>query len=322
MHSAGDSVSYCELTPAPFVPTFRSMKWARAIPKSFLLAAAVFALSPATSVFAQTALDRALAELRASDTEWRRERDLYRSQRQSGLIKAEQAAEYAEFVSLLQRQKLENCENVRNIGGDDALKNTDCVIAKAESSGSTQKASLPEPAKTDAEQAGSLDEQLKVLEAELDKELSGAQQRSRAKTAGRVARLPGRDGSGNRPSDRPANGTGADQSAAPPKWSDPGPEKDRDGDGSGETAATGDPSEAKEAGDQTDPNREGVRDPGAGAAGEEKEKSAKADSSAGENGDEDDVVLRQIREAAEKETDPVLKEKLWEEYRKMKAPRS
>jgi hypothetical protein len=32
-------------------------------------------------------------------------------------------------------------------------------------------------------------------------------------------------------------------------------------------------------------------------------------------------VAAQIREAAEKETDPVLKEKLWAEYRKIKAAR-
>jgi hypothetical protein len=36
------------------------------------------------------------------------------------------------------------------------------------------------------------------------------------------------------------------------------------------------------------------------------------------NGSDDDVVARQLREAAEKETDPVLKKKLWEEYRKYK----
>ena len=36
-------------------------------------------------------------------------------------------------------------------------------------------------------------------------------------------------------------------------------------------------------------------------------------------GDDDDVVARQLREAAEKETDPVMKEKLWEEYKKYKA---
>jgi hypothetical protein len=33
---------------------------------------------------------------------------------------------------------------------------------------------------------------------------------------------------------------------------------------------------------------------------------------------DDDVVARQLREAAMNETDPVLKEKLWEEYRRYK----
>ena len=36
------------------------------------------------------------------------------------------------------------------------------------------------------------------------------------------------------------------------------------------------------------------------------------------DGDDDDVVARQLREAAEKETSPELKAKLWEEYRKYK----
>ena len=36
------------------------------------------------------------------------------------------------------------------------------------------------------------------------------------------------------------------------------------------------------------------------------------------SGNDDDVVARQLREAAEKEQDPELREKLWEEYRKYK----
>ena len=36
------------------------------------------------------------------------------------------------------------------------------------------------------------------------------------------------------------------------------------------------------------------------------------------SGSDDDVVARQIREAAMNETDPVLREKLWDEYRKYK----
>ena len=36
------------------------------------------------------------------------------------------------------------------------------------------------------------------------------------------------------------------------------------------------------------------------------------------DGSDDDVVARQLREAAETETDPLLKRQLWEEYKKYK----
>ena len=36
------------------------------------------------------------------------------------------------------------------------------------------------------------------------------------------------------------------------------------------------------------------------------------------DGRDDDIVARQIREAAERETDPALRRKLWDEYRKYK----
>ena len=38
-----------------------------------------------------------------------------------------------------------------------------------------------------------------------------------------------------------------------------------------------------------------------------------------DSGQNDDVVARQIREAAMSEPDPVLREKLWQEYRDYKA---
>jgi hypothetical protein len=37
------------------------------------------------------------------------------------------------------------------------------------------------------------------------------------------------------------------------------------------------------------------------------------------SGQDDDIVARQLREAALAETDPELREKLWDEYRKYKA---
>lgn len=55
--------------------------------------------------------------------------------------------------------------------------------------------------------------------------------------------------------------------------------------------------------------------PGSGST----QSAAKSEPPAGTpDGSDDDVVARQLREAAEKETDPVLKKKLWEEYRKYK----
>ena len=36
------------------------------------------------------------------------------------------------------------------------------------------------------------------------------------------------------------------------------------------------------------------------------------------DGRDDDIVARELREAAMKETDPELRERLWEEYRKYK----
>ena len=36
------------------------------------------------------------------------------------------------------------------------------------------------------------------------------------------------------------------------------------------------------------------------------------------NGNDDDVVARQLREAAMREPDPAVREKLWDEYRKYK----
>ena len=69
---------------------------------------------------------------------------------------------------------------------------------------------------------------------------------------------------------------------------------------------------------------------GEGAEGDDKIASAGGASDAGRqtgktstppdipDGKDDDIVARQLREAAENEQDPELREKLWEEYRKYK----
>jgi hypothetical protein len=64
--------------------------------------------------------------------------------------------------------------------------------------------------------------------------------------------------------------------------------------------------------------------PSAGQVGQAPTDTGEAGRGPGRRGyqDDDDVVARQIREAAEKEEDPVLRERLWEEYDRYKASRS
>jgi hypothetical protein len=57
--------------------------------------------------------------------------------------------------------------------------------------------------------------------------------------------------------------------------------------------------------------------PGAGAPGSDKDTPADTPADI-PDGSDDDIVARQLREAAENETDPELKAKLWDEYRRYK----
>lgn len=65
-------------------------------------------------------------------------------------------------------------------------------------------------------------------------------------------------------------------------------------------------------------NGEAVASGGSGAQGPQKKAGAYPAPAGIPSGSDDDVVARQIREAAENEPDPALREKLWEEYRKYK----
>ena len=72
---------------------------------------------------------------------------------------------------------------------------------------------------------------------------------------------------------------------------------------------------------------EGSQSEGGKTQGQDSGGSAGAEGSQGEalpipedidDGQGDDIVERQIRDAAMKETDPVLRERLWDEYRRIK----
>ncbi len=243
-------------------------------------------------------LERATEELRSSDREWRREEAAWRAKRLSGKMAKIEAEEYAEFVAGLHRKKLEECEIVRKLGGNAALKGFDCVIPAGQQKGVLK--TLPESsaAKTEGEKIGSLEDRLKRLESELDEQLLRKQQ------ANRENQRPLNSGGG--PAGR-ATGSGAKKEGA-------------SGAGAGEPGRQGLPSPGNRSAKPSDGRKQPSRnyDPGAGPGLPKDEKSEIKSSGAGETGNDDDIVMRQIREAAERETDPVMKEKLWDEYRKLK----
>ena len=271
-------------------------------------------------------LSRALENLRNSDGEWRREDTAYRRQRAAGSLSAEDAAEYAEFVAGLQRRKLENCETVREIGGEAALTGYDCVLT-AKSASAPAALLPPETARTDAEKLEGLEAELKRLEAELDDELRRKQQalreRQQNQSGGGGDAAGSRQGGGEGGVSGGATGDTAGKAGSTAKWSNP------DGEKPARTGTASPPDDAQTAGSPGDsgqlppetgtPGPGGQSGPGAGRSTDREANPATAATGGSDDGSDDDIVMRQIREAAERETDPVMKEKLWAEYRKLKA---
>jgi hypothetical protein len=273
--------------------------------------------------FLNSELTRALEDLQNSDAAWRSQEAKYRQQRVSGGLSAEEASEYAEFVASLHRQKLENCETVRRLGGNKALTGFDCV-REGFSGGAPAAAALsPEDARTNSEKVEDLDAELKRLEAELDEELQQKQLENSSREQNSQA--------GGRNLTKQEQGQGADSSrvganaSANPKSSNFLKSSNRYHPGKNNGEAYGTPVDQK-------PGNSGKHQtgsatayppassaPGAVPANQQEKNTASANRHGNDEGKDDDIVMRQIREAAEREADPVMREQLWNEYRKLKS---
>jgi hypothetical protein len=155
---------------------------------------------------------------------------------------------------------------------------------------------LPVPAAIDQAGEQTLEEQVAALDAELfsglgefDEMLLREQERVRAAAPMADAAGGGGGGGGAGEADQSEGAEGAADSAGP------------DG----------------ESGEESDAGSEGSYGEGAGR-GVQRQGGRQGVPPDIPDGSDDDVVARQLREAAEKETDPELKKKLWEEYRKYK----
>lgn len=249
-------------------------------------------------------LERAVEILRASDEEWRREDAAYRAALKDGSLQGTGQADYAEFVAGLRVRLLEQCEVVRALGGNNAVRGFECIQLSV----SDRRIPLRSTAsvQTEEEKQAALASRLSELEGKIDETLLKRQQEMRQAAAA--------------PSGAAASGGGASGS-------------------SGAAGATGSQGQSGSAGGSNTGGRppsgqsasqgqgQGVAIPPGGArpsqapsstAGGPSDGRRGAPQSRGDGGNDDDVVARQLREAAERETDPVLKDKLWGEYRKYK----
>jgi hypothetical protein len=240
-------------------------------------------------------LASATESLRLSIDEWRREDAAYRAARGAAKISAVDAQEYAGFVARLRLRVLEQCEAVRRLGGEEAISSFECIRVGPEERIAVIVA--PATAQTEEEKRAALQARLDQLEGDIDDSLQKRQQDIRQKASPAGGRASSGTGTGGAKSGEAA---GSRTSSAPPgsTWGPPPPEGGGKSGESERTATTG--STSSSTGLPTTGGRSAQRQTPA------------------DGGSDDDVVARQLREAVEKETDPVLKEKLWAEYRKYK----
>ncbi len=155
-------------------------------------------------------------------------------------------------------------------------------------------APLPtEPDRTPAEQLARLENELGASLGEFDQMLLQEQARIKADAPAAGGGGGGGGGAGGQA------GTGSGSA---------GGSGDQEQSGNGAQSAAG--AETADTGDATGPQ--------SGAAGGRQSTATAGQPSDLPDGSDDDVVARQLREAAEKEQDPELRRRLWEEYRRYK----
>lgn len=256
-----------------------------------------------TVILAWTETDEAVAQLQIDYAAFRAAEDDYRAQRELNGLSGAEATDYAAYVARLQRRVFEGCRAVRNSGAT-SPQDVPCPVFVPTRTKSADIAMQAE--RTAGEQVAALDEMLMAGLGEYDERLLREQERIKAAApntnsdSGGGAGGDGGDGSG-------ASGDGGNQGEG---GSDSDGESDGESDGQGGMAGN-----SQETGTTGGQREGGPADSseGSGKGGNDSEQPPDVG-----DGSDDDIVARQLREAAEKEADPELKEKLWEEYRRYK----
>ena len=251
-------------------------------------------------ILAWTATDESVAQLKLDYAALKAAEDDYRAQREFSELSGAEAADYAAYVARLQRRVFEDCQAVLS-SGSPYPEDLPCPMLIPQETESADIAMQAE--RTAEEQVEALDAMLMAGLGEYDERLLREQERIKADAPSNDSGSGGGAGSGGEGDGDGSGGEGDSEG-------DAGGDGNSDGRNSGGTAGTNPQSGqtgGQPAGGPVDSSR------GSGERGNDRDQPADIP-----DGSDDDVVARQLREAAEQETDPELKEKLWEEYRRYK----
>jgi len=210
----------------------------------------------------------------------------FHARRERGALQGYELTDYAAYVARLHRQVAEDCAAL-SYHGIPVPSGLSCPASAAVLAAPAVVDQAGE--QTSAEETAALDAELLSAIGEFDEMLLREQQRIKATTPRTGDAAGGGSGGGNGDGDGDSGEYAGDAAG--------------NAEGDDQLAAAEDESTGYEGSDgtgSTQPRGKSAPPPGT------------------PDGSDDDVVARQLREAAEKETDPVLKKKLWEEYRKYK----
>jgi hypothetical protein len=252
---------------------------------------------------AWTAIDEELEQLTLNYAAFQVAVKDFRKQRELNGLDGIEAEDYAAYIAGLQRRVFEDCQAVI-LSGSPFPEDLPCPVIVPPVTQSADIATQSE--QTPEEMIAALDARLEAGMGEYDEKLLREQERIKAATPNDNSASGGGIG----------GGSGEDGSGAEGNSGDSGDSGGMNGDSEGGNQDAGGAS----SGDQ---GAEGIggRPPGGPADSSTGSGEAGNESDQPEDipdGSDDDVVARQLREAAEKENDPELKAKLWEEYRRYK----
>lgn len=205
------------------------------------------------------------------------------------------------FLAYLDGRIFYYCQDLRQLAGPSGLEGLPCPTGSAGSPELSRYAPVPGAlGKTSEEKVAELEGDLNAALGEFDDMLLKEQETV-------AAHQPRRRESGGSPGSAHEAGNYPDGSAA--------------AEGAGAQSQTGKPGSSQDAGSRTstaDGSSTSASTSGSTAGTKDQSRLPPTVGSRELSGDDDDIVARQLREAAEQETDPEIKKRLWEEYNKYK----